>query len=433
MEYGRRILDKPDDSTDFIEMSSMVLKNKYVQCMRCEQYSDKNEVYLPDGGYFCPHCIELGRVRSKGSLYWIPERKRHCLRNTCTWRGELTKEQEEISQKIVKAVKFQGKLLIYAVTGAGKTEMLFMGIEEALSQGKRVGIVSPRVDVCLELYPRICVAFQELEIALLHGKNEKMYYDSSLVIATTHQLLRFYQAFDVLIVDEVDAFPFINEKKLEVGVKNALKKEATLIYLTATPTEFLLESARRGKLEEVILPARFHRHELVVPKFRWVNQWYLYVVSGKLPKEFLKIMNELFMDNFPFLIFCPSIEWMSKLEKLLQKEFPEKIFASVSAEDKDRIVKVQNMRDFSYDFLLTTSILERGVTFPKISVIIFGANHRIFTKSALIQISGRVGRNHMRPGGKLYFLHDGKSKAMISARKEIKKMNNLAKKRRLIQ
>lgn len=429
MEYGRRVFDKPDDSVNFIEMPSMVLKNKYVQCIRCEQYSDKNEVYLPEGGYFCPHCIELGRVRSKGSLYWIPERERNCLRNTCTWRGKLTQAQEEISQKIVKAVKFQGKLLIHAVTGAGKTEMLFRGIEEALSQGKRVGIVSPRVDVCLELYPRICAAFQDVEIALLHGKNKEVYYDSLLVIATTHQLLRFYKAFDVLVVDEVDAFPFINEDKLEVGVKNALKKEATLIYLTATPTEFLLESARLGELEKVVLPARFHNHELVVPKFRWVNQWYSHIVSGKPPREFLKIMNEFFMDNFHFLIFCPSIEFMDKLEKLLRKIFPEKMFTSVSAEDKDKIVKVQNMRDFSYDFLLTTSILERGVTFPKISVIIFGANHRVFTKSILIQISGRVGRSHLRPEGKLYFLHDGRSKAMISAREEIKKMNELAKKR----
>jgi late competence protein required for DNA uptake (superfamily II DNA/RNA helicase) len=35
--------------------------------------------------------------------------------------------------------------------------------------------------------------------------------------------------------------------------------------------------------------------------------------------------------------------------------------------------------------------------------------------------------------GKIYFLHDGKSKAMIDARDEIKKMNLLAKKRGLIQ
>ena len=43
------------------------------------------------------------------------------------------------------------------------------------------------------------------EIALLHGESEP-YFRTPLVVATTHQLLKFYHAFDLLIVDEVDAF-----------------------------------------------------------------------------------------------------------------------------------------------------------------------------------------------------------------------------------
>jgi competence protein ComFA len=183
----------------------------------------------------------------------------------------------------------------------------------------------------------------------------------------------------------------------------------------------------------VTLPARFHRSQLVVPKFCWVNKWYQIVKNGQLPRKLLKIMNELFADVFPFLIFCPIIEWMENLKQLLKKIFPQRSFTAVCAIDKKRVEKVQKMREGLYDFLLTTSILERGVTFPKLSVIILGANHRIFTKSTLIQISGRVGRSSKRVDGKLYFLHDGKSQAMIAARDEIKKMNYLAKKRGLIK
>ncbi|MDR1521980.1 MAG: DEAD/DEAH box helicase [Streptococcaceae bacterium] len=432
MEYGRRVLEKPDKLVNFIQMPSMIEGKNFIHCMRCEQYVKKEEVCLPNGAYFCPHCIELGRVRSDMPLYFIPEKERPFLFKTCKWQGVLTNAQKEIAKRIVKVINRFEKLLVYAVTGAGKTEMLFRGIEIALSQGKRFGIASPRIDVCVELYSRICSAFPDVKISLLHGLS-KDYFDSALVICTTHQLLRFYRAFDVLIVDEVDAFPFINEKMLQVGVKNALKKKAALIYLTATPTNDLIKDVRKKKLIMTTLPARFHRHKLVVPKFCWVNKWYQLVKSKKVPKKLLKIMNELLADGFPFLIFCPVVEWMENLEQLLKKIFSQKKFTCVFALDKKRIKKVQKMREGLYDFLLTTSILERGITFSKLSVIVLGANHHIFTKATLIQISGRVGRSSERVDGKLYFLHDGKSQAMICARDEIKKMNCLAKKRGLIQ
>ncbi|MDR1013348.1 MAG: DEAD/DEAH box helicase family protein, partial [Lactobacillales bacterium] len=239
-------MKKPETAVNFIKMPSMLEEKNFIQCMRCEQHSKKDEVCLPGGKYFCPHCIELGRVTSDIPLYFIPEKERPCLFAPCKWQGVLTVAQKEIANKIVKTINHCCKLLVYAVTGAGKTEMLFRGIESALSQGKRVGIVSPRVDVCVELYPRICAAFPDVKVLLLHGKSNA-YFDSALVICTTHQLLRFYQAFDVLIVDEIDAFPFVNEKMLHVGVKNALKNKAALIYLTATPTNDLIKDVRSQK------------------------------------------------------------------------------------------------------------------------------------------------------------------------------------------
>ena len=50
----------------------------------------------------------------------------------------------------------------------------------------------PRIDVCLELYKRLQNDFA-CEIALLHGESEP-YFRTPLVVATTHQLLKFYQA-----------------------------------------------------------------------------------------------------------------------------------------------------------------------------------------------------------------------------------------------
>lgn len=51
--------------------------------------------------------------------------------------------------------------LIWAVTGAGKTEMLYPILVETLKAGGRVAICTPRVDVCNELFLRYRYVFPE--------------------------------------------------------------------------------------------------------------------------------------------------------------------------------------------------------------------------------------------------------------------------------
>lgn len=73
-----------------------------------------------------------------------------------------------------------------------------------------------------------------------------------------------------------------------------------------------------------------------------------------------------------------------------------------------------------------STILERGVTFPCVDVFVVEANHRLFTKSSLIQIGGRVGRSMDRPTGDLIFFHDGLNASIKKAIKEIQQMNKEA-------
>ncbi len=83
-------------------------------------------------------------------------------------------------------------------------------------------------------------------------------------------------------------------------------------------------------------------------------------------------------------------------------------------------------RDGELTILISTTILERGVTFPCVDVFVVEANHCLFTKSSLIQIGGRVGRSMDRPTGELLFFHDGLNVAIKKAIKEIKQMNKEA-------
>lgn len=65
------------------------------------------------------------------------------------------------------------------------------------------------------------------------------------MICTTHQLYRFYRAFALLVVDEVDAFPFVGDQGLAYAVATALQRNGQLIYLSATPDDQLLKKAEQ--------------------------------------------------------------------------------------------------------------------------------------------------------------------------------------------
>ena len=84
---------------------------------------------------------------------------------------------------------------------------------------------------------------------------------------------------------------------------------------------------------------------------------------------------------------------------------------------------LQAMRQHQYDFLITTTILERGVTFPKIDVGVLGADDGTFSASALVQIAGRVGRSVERPDGDVTFWVQERTKSVCEAQRKIKGMN----------
>ncbi|MBS6214987.1 MAG: DEAD/DEAH box helicase family protein, partial [Staphylococcus aureus] len=77
---------------------------------------------------------------------------------------ELSEQQSYASEHIVRAIRMRQTILLYAVTGAGKTEMMFQGIQYARRQGDNIAIVSPRVDVVVEISKRIKHAFLNEDI-----------------------------------------------------------------------------------------------------------------------------------------------------------------------------------------------------------------------------------------------------------------------------
>ena len=413
--------------SNFYELISMKIEDAYGRLLTESQMTDDLKemaqelptIEKQNGRYQCFRCGSM--IDQK--LYAIAQQDFEG-QEVLNWKGTLTSYQQEVSDGLIKAVKEGKNALVHAVTGAGKTEMMYQVVATAIKSGQAVCIATPRIDVCIELYGRMKEDFS-CSISLLHGESDP-YFRTPLVIATTHQLLKFYQAFDLLIIDEVDAFPFVDNPMLYKAAQNAIKKEGNTLYLTATSTDELDKKVKKKEIIRYSLPRRFHGNPLVVPEIKWVSKMREKIEKGRIPYELLKLIKKQRQTHYPLLFFVSEIELGQQFKENIKNYFPKEKVGFVSSQTQDRLRIVEEFRNKEKTILVSTTILERGVTFPLVDVFVLESNHRLFTKSALVQISGRVGRSKERPTGQLLFLSDGITKEMKKAIKEIKQMNQEA-------
>ncbi|MBM7664857.1 competence protein ComFA [Solibacillus kalamii] len=337
------------------------------------------------------------------------------------WTGNLTSHQQKAADELAQSIAQNRNHLLEAVCGAGKTEILFAAIYELLKIGKRVCVATPRTDVVLELYPRFQQVFQKITIHALYGGAENNAEFAQLVLATTHQLYRFENAFDVMIVDEADAFPYTYDEALQRAVMKAKKADAPIAFVTATPSNKLLLQQRKENWGYSFIARRFHGYPLPVPRFQSLWNYEKAFQKNKIPLKLKAWFEQRLRQNEPFLIFFPTIELMEQATPVFQKI--ESTIESVHSEDPNRKEKVLQLRNEHRKGLLTTTILERGITIKNVQVAVVGAENPVFTSSALIQISGRVGRNVQYPTGDIVFFHHGITIEMDRARNKILEMN----------
>lgn len=261
---GRQWIANQEDSSILTECS----KIPAIESGKCNRCGSRVKHRLPNNKWYCRGCIGLGRIDEEDVL--IRQKSEYLFESKnnggLTWEGQLTPLQQKISDGLVQNYQQKKNSLVHAVTGAGKTETLFRLIAQCMQNGQRVCIATPRIDVVNELFPRFKAAFAEIEIGKYHGREYKEPGLEQLTICTTHQLMKFYHAFDLLVIDEVDSFPYVGDPQLHFAAKNAVKKDGVRVYLTATPTPDLLEEAKQGRLQILKLNRRFHGGLLPVPK-----------------------------------------------------------------------------------------------------------------------------------------------------------------------
>lgn len=409
----------------------------FAKCHRCSAgYSHISWRYCATCGgkcAMCNHCLLLGRSSSCSPLFLFsasPEKKKR--RSVILHLPHaLTPWQRRSVQKINQFLcSKQKELLFWAVTGAGKTECMVSIIKTYLEQGQRVLWVTPRKDVVLELAPRLKRIFSTIQPIALYGGSPDRLKESSLVIATAHQAYRFVHYFDLGIVDEVDAFPLYQNRMLESGIKRALTQTAKRILLTATPPKAWKRLARNRKCSMVVLPIRYHGYPLPVPILKFERRLWRKIIHHQPSSTIEDFIQLVCATDGQAIFFVPRLQDLFLFYEWLKQTLSphEYGMACVYAQDPERDKKIRQFREGHIRFLISTTILERGVTVKRCHVAVVGADHSIFDRATLIQIAGRVGRSASYQQGKVWFIAQEKTEAQLQSRKEIEKLNQSIKK-----
>ena len=373
------------------------------KCLRC---GNENPDFIGNdrGILYCRKCIEFGRL-NLGERDRVPVLKKfsgnpygkgkRCLDVSVSeikpvLEFELTGFQKAISEKALRSLISGKDVFIYAAAGAGKTEITLQSIAWYLNHSKSVCFAISRRQVVLEIAKRLRSNFPDLKISAVcegYPEHSADRFDSDLIVCTMHQLYQYPSCFDLLIMDEVDAFPYAGNPVLESIALRACRGQKMM--LSATPDRKSLEAIEQGKMVLCELFRRPHGKPLCIPEIR----------RGSHLLQVIQIFTKsrrLIRSDKLILVFVPRKAdgwWMKMILGFLA---PSELIHS-GIRNKDQIM--DRFRKQKTKILVTTTLLERGITVPDVQVLVYRSDHPVFTCASLIQIFGRVGRTFSNPFG----------------------------------
>ncbi len=354
-----------------------------MECIRCGN-KDPSLFYKTQRGYYCRCCIRFSRLLIEED----EEPFNYKLSNkevNLKLKYELTKYQKEAANKTLDLLKKGQDTVLYCVTGAGKTEIASIAINDFLKRNKKVCYAIPRREVVIELEERFRRMFKEIDIVAVYGgHHQKLVAD--LVLCTTHQLYRYPKTFDLLVIDEADAYPLKGDQVLINITKHAAK--GVILYSTATLDDELKEKIANKELQKVFLPLRPHLKPLIEPKLIYEPYLVMLLHAYKIIKR----------QNNPLIIFVPRKKDAERLYKLYKNFFD---ITYAYSDLKEREINIELFKSGQKRVIIATSLLERGITVNDTDVLILVIVDNIFDESSLIQMCGRAGRNFHNPKGQV--------------------------------
>lgn len=367
-------------------------------CPRCNN-KDPKYFYTFNNITYCRKCINIGLSKDSQILSNITKRTNSLIDYQLEY--QLTPLQQELSMQLLHRYQNHQDTILKAVCGAGKTEITYEVIKYALNQGHYVCFTTPRKELVIELAGRLQSQFTNISITTLYGGNTAK-VDGQFIVCTTHQLYRYHNYFDLLILDEMDAFPYANNEVLQNMLKGSIKGN------------YISMSATLSTSPNLQMTKRYHGYPLDLPKCYLTGTLIMYLCTIKLIWSFKRAKK-------PVLVYVPTVKLTTVVHKYLS--FFKINCSPVSSKTANITSLIDKLKAHQLDALITTTILERGITIDNVQVIILFGDNQIYQTSTLIQICGRVGRKPNHPTGSITIFSSYKTKAIKQCLETIKKDN----------
>ncbi len=193
--------------------------------------------------------------------------------NVCHDTVELFEAQKEAGDKLVKATQTQKftPFLLDGVTGAGKTEVYFEAVAEAIRQDKQVLILMPEIALSNAFIERFTVRFG-CAPALWHSsvsaaKRRSIWRGVAMgqckvVVGARSALFLPFHDLGLIVVDEEHDSSYKQEEGViyharDMAVVRAHLEKIPIVLVSATPSLETIHNVHEGRYQHLVLPSRF--------------------------------------------------------------------------------------------------------------------------------------------------------------------------------
>lgn len=242
---------------------------------------------------------------------------------------KLNGEQEEAFKKI--KAKSGGHILLFGVTGSGKTEIFLQMVEEVINQGKEAIILVPEISLTPQTIERFKGRFDE-KIAIIHsGLTPSERFDQwrminngevKIAIGARSAVFAPFKNLGIIIIDEEHDNSYISSKDPkyhtdEIAKFRANYNNCNLILASATPSINTMTRAQNGEYDLIHLKNRVNKNlpdiEIIDLKEELKNSNYS-IISYRLQEEIknnlekneqtILFLNKIGHDSYTFCRTC---------------------------------------------------------------------------------------------------------------------------------
>jgi ATP-dependent DNA helicase RecG len=369
------------------------------------------ELHFPQTMYEAQRATEMSYRIAAHEVYLRAQRMNNMVRETCPDSAfnidresvvkrikslpfDLTRDQLVAITDIVKDIRSDRPMyrLLSGDVGVGKTLAFLIPAIAAREEGAKVGIMMPNIALCANLYHELTKNFPDVPVLHLRKgiRKKEVVLDNNPIIIGTQTLLFGKTSHlkdwspDLFVVDEQQKMSREQRERLLEDKTNFLEATATAIPQTlamVTHGGMDYSSIQKCPVEKSI------HTQLVVGQ----------ADGYKAMQDALK---QVIRNGDQAALIYPLVTSDDENARSVEQRFEQfnKLFPGRVAmlhgkmKDDEKMQVIEDMKAGKFDFLISSTVIEVGITIPSVRFLGVVEPDRYGT-STLHQMRGRVARN----------------------------------------